>query len=111
VADSIRFYLDEHVSRAVALGLRRRGIDVVRAAEAGLMEAPDEEHFAFAVGEKRVLVTQDADFIEMHNRGQHHYGIAFWEQGTKSTGEVVAGLDLIYQVLEPDEMIDHVEYL
>jgi hypothetical protein len=31
----ISFYLDEHVARAVALGLRRRGIDVLTVQEAG----------------------------------------------------------------------------
>ena len=29
----IRFYLDEHVSRAVTVGLRRRGLDVLTVQE------------------------------------------------------------------------------
>ncbi|MCP4113138.1 MAG: hypothetical protein GY749_47680 [Desulfobacteraceae bacterium] len=40
----IKFYLDEHVSKAIAKGLRRRGIDVITVVEAGLLGATDEEH-------------------------------------------------------------------
>jgi predicted nuclease of predicted toxin-antitoxin system len=69
--------LDEHVSRAAALGLRRRGIDVVRAHEVGLVEAPDDAHFSYAVRERRVIVTQDADFLKKHNQGEHHCGFGF----------------------------------
>lgn len=34
---TVRFYMDEHVSRAVTVGLRRRGLDVltVQGADAG----------------------------------------------------------------------------
>jgi len=43
VDPQIRFYLDEHVARAVALGPRRRGIDVLTVQEAGLAGENDED--------------------------------------------------------------------
>jgi hypothetical protein len=49
---AIRFHLDEHVASAIAEGLRRRGIDVTTTADAGLLDAPDEDHLAFARGGK-----------------------------------------------------------
>ena len=55
MADRIKFYMDEHVPRAVTAGLRRRGVDVVTAQEAGLHPAEDERHLAFAVEEARVV--------------------------------------------------------
>ena len=39
----IRYHLDEHMDNAVAVGLRRRGIDVTTTVEAGLMRASDQE--------------------------------------------------------------------
>jgi hypothetical protein len=51
VAEPIKFSMDEHVPRAVAAGLRRRGVDVLRAQEAGMPEADDEPHLAFALSE------------------------------------------------------------
>ena len=62
MADRIRFYMDEHVPRAVTAGLRRRGVDVMTAQEAGLHPAADEKHLAFVLQEGRVIFTQDAAF-------------------------------------------------
>jgi hypothetical protein len=35
----MKFHTDEHVSEAVALGLRRRGLDVTTTVQAGLLGA------------------------------------------------------------------------
>jgi len=64
----IRYYADEHVSKAVLKGLRQRGIDVLGVFEAGLSGAPDETHLAFAAREGRVLFTQDADLLRLAPR-------------------------------------------
>ena len=45
----IRFHLDEHVSPGIAEGLRRWGIDLTTTANAGLTEADDVDHIAFAL--------------------------------------------------------------
>jgi hypothetical protein len=37
----IRFHLDEHMDAAIAIGLRRRGIDVTTTNEAKLLRASD----------------------------------------------------------------------
>ncbi len=60
---TIRFHLDEHCPHAIADGLRRFGIDVTTATDAGLPRAPDEEHPAFGMVEGRVVFTQDEDFL------------------------------------------------
>jgi hypothetical protein len=38
----IRYHLDEHIARAVAVGLRSRGIDLTTTVDAGLTAADDE---------------------------------------------------------------------
>lgn len=106
----IKFYLDEHVPKAVAKGLKIRGVDVKMVAEAGLRGATDEEHLARAKSEKRVIFTQDDDFLRLHAAGDTHCGIVYAHQG-KAIGAVISGLMLIYQALEAEEMINHVEYL
>ncbi|MER3404413.1 MAG: hypothetical protein C4289_03950 [Chloroflexota bacterium] len=102
--------MDEHVPRAVAEGLRRRGIDVLRAQEAGMLEAADEEHLALALREGRVVVTQDADFLRLHAAGRAHTGIVYAPQGTP-IGAIIRGLMLIHDVLGPEDMVNHVEFL
>ncbi len=106
----ISFYTDEHVARAVVRGLRHRGVDVRTVPEARLLGAMDEEHLERARAEGRVIFTQDEDFLRLHAAGVEHAGIAYAPHGL-SVGEIVLGLMLIYQVLEPDDMTGHVEYL
>src|SRR5436190_17084271 len=53
--EKVKFYTDEHVPRAVARGLRQRGVDVLTAPQAGLLGATDEEHLERARAEGRVL--------------------------------------------------------
>jgi hypothetical protein len=110
VANPIQFYMDEHVPTAVTAGLRLRDVDVLTAQEADMLAASDKDHLALAVRERRVLFTQDADFLRLHATGMLHSGIAYAPQQTP-IGNIVRGLMLIYQVLEPEDMVNHVEFL
>ncbi len=53
----MRFYFDENVPGAIAAFLRRRGVDVLTAEEAGNWQRSDPEHLAFAARTGRCLVT------------------------------------------------------
>ena len=105
----IRFYTDEHVSKAVVKGLRQRNIDVLTVPEAGTLGASDEEHMTLAREIGRVIFTQDRDFLRLAEGAQHN-GIVYTVQDT-TIGEIVKGLTLIHQVLEVDEMIGRIEFL
>ncbi|HWE38850.1 MAG TPA: DUF5615 family PIN-like protein [Isosphaeraceae bacterium] len=108
---TIRFHLDEHCPHAIAEGLRRHGIDVTTSTDAGLLRAPDENHVAFGLANGRVIVTEDDDFLVLAARGVPHAGIAYCHQQTRSIGEVIAALVLIWEVYEPAELANRVEYL
>jgi len=107
----IRFQLDEDVPHAVAGGLRRRGIDVATTTDADLLEASDLVQLARARVEMRVIVTHDSDFLRLHDEGHPHTGIAYCAQGARSIGELIQALALMYEVLEPGDMVGQVEFL
>jgi predicted nuclease of predicted toxin-antitoxin system len=106
----VKFYADEHISRAIVRGLRQRGADVLTTTEAGLLSATDEEHLERALLEGRVLVTYDQDYHRLHASGISHAGIAIANR-TRTIGDIIRGLMLIHQVLDADEMKNQVEYL
>ena len=110
MAQTIRFHLDEHVATAAVTGLRHRGVDVLTVTEAGLLGASDEDHLSRARTDGRVLFTQDDDFLRLHAAGIKHAGIVYAHHGTH-VGVFFHGLMLIFQVFQPDDMADHVEYL
>lgn len=106
----VKFYTDEHVPNSVVKGLRLRGIDVLTTKEAGMLGATDEEHVIFAKKGKRVIFTQDEDFLRLHSKGVNHGGIVYAHQRTP-VGDIIRGLMLIHQVLKSDEMENHLEFL
>ena len=108
---SIRFHLDEHIHPAVAGGLRQRGIDVTTTLDAGVQGASDAEQLTFATSHERVLVTHDDDFLRLHQAGTPHHGIAYCHPLRRSVGDVIRGLVLIWELLSPDDMKNHVEFL
>ncbi len=110
MSEKVRYYVDEHVSKAVIHGLRQRGVDVLTVPEAGMLGAADEEHLKLARNECRVLFTQDDDFLRLSARGVEHSGIVYAPQG-KTVSEILFGLMLIYQVLDSQEMRGQVEFL
>lgn len=108
--DRIRYFLDEHVSHAIAHGLRARGVDVLTVVDAGLLHAPDEQLLQFAEEHSRVIYSQDADYLRLHAQGMPHAGIVYARQQT-SVSVAISGLMLIFEAMKSDEMQNHVEFL
>lgn len=111
MSDRIRFHLDENVDPVIAAALRRYGIDVTTTTEAELRTASDEVHLAFAIRESRVIVTHDDDFLRIASKHSDHPGIAYCHLEARSIGEIIRSLQLVYDVLTPEEIRGHVEYL
>ncbi len=108
--EPIRFYLDEHVAHAVANGLANRGVDVLTASDAGMLEASDLEHLAIASAANREIFSLDTDFLRFHSAGHEHAGIVFAPQQTE-IGLIIGGLMLVFELMSPDEMKNPIEFL
>jgi predicted nuclease of predicted toxin-antitoxin system len=111
MARTIRFHLDENCTKAIALGLRRHGIDVTTTPEAKLLGAIDEDQAAYALAQGRVIFTQDRDFLRINAAGVPHAGIAYCEKDTRSIGEIIDALVLLWEIFEPEEMTNRVEFI
>lgn len=110
--ERIKFYLDEMVPKAVAAGLKARGIDCLRTSDAENLSQPDEDQLEFAAREGYVIFTLDSDFVQLHAAGRSHAGIVYIPQQRRvSIGTMINSLCLVHDVLTPEEMIGHVEFL
>jgi predicted nuclease of predicted toxin-antitoxin system len=110
----IRLYLDEDVNVLVADLLKARGFDGVTARDAGKLQASDEEQLAYAVSQKKTLVTHNrTDFEELtqiyFNTGQMHYGVIFAVR--RSPREIAQRLSIILNQVTADEMENQVRYI
>ncbi len=110
---AIRFHLDQHVPGAIAHGLRQYGVDVTTTQQAGLQDADDSDHLAFALAEGRVLVTHDSDFIERHDKAEPDVAICYCPQTKyqRRASDLLQTVYLAYAYLAAGEMHGHVEYL
>jgi len=108
---TIKFHLDENCDPRIATALRRRGLDVTTTPEVGLLHAEDEQQVGFAMSEERVIFTRDADFLRIDASGQEHPGIAYCHPKSRSLGAIIRRLLLIWEICEPEEMRNRVEYL
>ena len=107
----IRYHLDEHIHTAVAVGLRRRGIDVMTTVEAGLTRASDPEQLAFALAEQRVFVTRDRRILASVSPGVSHPGIVIAPTGRGVIGPTVLALAHLHRTVNAEEIVDRIKYL
>jgi predicted nuclease of predicted toxin-antitoxin system len=109
---TIRFHLDEsRSSRALARALRQYGVDVSTTPEAELSGRSDLEQLQAATSEARVLFTQDEDFLVLHAQGNPHAGIIYCHQQKYSLGDLIRLLILVWEMYEPEELRNKLEYL
>lgn len=107
----MRFHLDENVPAALALALRTHGFDVTVPADVDLSEAEDDEHLAYALRERRVIVTHDRDYLAIDARGTPHAGIAYCHQQKYALGQLLLMCMLLDECYSETEMMGRVEYL
>jgi len=80
VTQPIRLYLDEMIPVVLAVVLCQYGFDVLTAKEANMFGKSDEDQLAFAVSNRRAIITFNIkDFILLHqswlSEGKKHFGI------------------------------------
>ena len=111
MAERLRFHLDENINPVVAHALRSRGVDITTSHEAGLLGQGDDAQLAYAIQQGRVLVTFDSDFFRLGQGSALHPGIVYCGPKCRSIGALIQYLDLIWEILSPEEMTGHIEYM
>jgi hypothetical protein len=111
----IAFYMDHHVPRAIAFGLRLRGVEVITADEDGASELDDAALLNRAGALQRVLFTRDDDLLaEVTKRqrdGSSFHGVIYAHQLRVSIGTCVRSLEIIAKVGEPEDFISRIVFL
>jgi len=111
----IKIYADENVNGAIVQGLRRRGVEIQSTYEAGNLGNSDEEQLEYAVAQNACLFTHDDDLLviadQWQKAGKDHNGIIFVHQEKLSIGEIISRIKLLVDILAPEEMKNHIEFL
>lgn len=110
MGNPIRFHLDEHMDPAIASALRRANIDVTTTQDQELSGEPDNVHFARAMREERIIITDDVDFLSLAQTTANHPGIVFCRRTRHSIGDIVRFLVLLHGVCDAEDMVGRVEF-
>lgn len=107
--------MDHHVPSAITRGLRQRGIDVLTAEEDQTAQWDDEPLLQRATELGRTIFTEDDDFLAIGHRwqrsGREFAGIVYAHQLRVTIGQAIRDLELVAQVMSPDEMKNRIEFL
>jgi Domain of unknown function (DUF5615) len=110
-------YLDEDsMDRELLSALRARGMDVLTATEANMIERSDSDHLAYASSQQRVLFSFNrGDFYALHtsylNEGKTHAGMILALQQRLSIGELMRQILGLAKARSAQEMQNHAEFL
>ena len=102
--------------RSLVRALRSRGVDVITALDAGMIEREDAVHLDYATQQGRVLCTFNVgDFYQLHTdyvtQGKPHAGIILMRQQRHSVGQQIRALLKLVATKSADEMNDWIEFL
>lgn len=110
----VRLYLDEDANVLIADLLKARGFDALTTRDAGQLNATDADQFAYAINQKRTLITHNiTDFETLvqtyFDTDLSHYGVIFAVR--RSPQAIAQRLLIILNQVAADEMQNQVRYI
>lgn len=111
---SLRRHMDANVPRAIAEGLRLRGVDVLTAQEDGAGTSSDPALMDRVTSLGWVLFSQDHDLLaeaaKRQREGLPFSGLVYSHQTRLGIGECIRELELLAKACNPEEFANRVEY-
>lgn len=112
---AVGLYMDVHIPKAITIGLRLRGVDVLTSQEDGTRQLHDSELLDRALALNRVLFTFDDDLLTEAKYRQENdiafAGVVYAHPLSVPIGVCVRDLELIGLVGEPEDLMNQVEFL
>lgn len=112
---ALTFYMDQHVPRAITVGLRLRGLDVLTAHEDGASTFSDSDLLDRATTLGRVLFSRDDDLlaeaVRRQRTGVDFGGVIYAHQLRVSVGQCIRDLELLAQAGTNADVVQQVFFL
>ena len=112
---AIALYMNTHVPRAITVGLRLRGIDVLTAQDDNAANLSDSELLDRAQTLQRVLFSFDDDLLAIATQRQRggipFTGVIYAHPLRSSIGACIRDLEIIAKAGEAEDLANRVEFL
>ncbi len=103
------FLLDENIQGQVLAALRRHQINATSIDELRLKGLDDEAVWPMALRSGRVIVTKDADFLEIARGAAFHPGIVFID-GELAVRSIIRAVRFIHEASTSKQMANTIEF-
>lgn len=111
----IPLYMDEHVPKAITIGLRLRGIDVLTVQEDNFLSKSDSELLDRAIYLKRAVFSYDDDLLveatKRQRAGQIFYGVIYAHHLKVSIGTCIKDIEILSKFGDLEEIKNQVIFL
>ncbi len=111
----IKLYMDQHVPKAITVGLRLRGIDVLTAQEDNSSRLEDPFLLDRASNLERILFSQDDDFLIEATRRQRENiffrGVIYAHQLRVPIGICIRDIELMTKFGQPEDFVNRIIFL
>jgi hypothetical protein len=112
---SLPLYADVHIPRAIVIGLRLRGVDVLTAQDDQASSFTDPALLDRATSLGRTLFSFDTDLLKEASRRQREQipfaGLVYAHPARISISDCISHLELIAIAGEPADIVNRVEFL
>lgn len=107
--------MDEHVPKAITIGLRLRGIDVLTVQEDNFLSKSDSELLDRAIYLKRAVFSYDDDLLveatKRQRAGQIFYGVIYAHHLKVSIGTCIKDIEILSKFGDLEEIKNQVIFL
>lgn len=107
--------MDEHIHIAITVGLQKRGVEVIRVQDVGLVATDDIVILEFAHLQGLIVFTMDDDFLALGADKQRNEipfsGLIYAKQHSLSIGQFINELELVAKGYDPIDVENKVVYL
>ena len=111
----IPLYMDEHVPKAITIGLRLREIDVLTVQEDNFLSKSDSELLDRAGYLKRAVFSHDDDLLveatKRQHAGQIFYGVIYAHHLKVSIGTCIKDIEILSKFGDLEEIKNQVIFL
>lgn len=96
----MKFLVDNQLPAALAVYLRKKGLDCQHVLDAGLAQATDAELCRYATANDRIIISKDEDFLYLASEPKATFQLLWVRLGNCRTAALLEAFDQIWLKLE-----------
>jgi len=96
----VKFLIDNQLPAALAVYLRKKGVDCQHVLDVGLSEASDVDLCRYAAAHNRIIISKDEDFFYLGSNHKAQFQLVWVRLGNCRTADLLSAFERVWPKLE-----------